>query len=158
MKARRISRQKPSRTPLTVHYRPFLGSISSLKDSAELITDYMSVIYIESQFARNCRVLQRNLCIDTTPFCHHGVKVAQCYRKTKVSETQRIQFQLIGKPSGLFREARGLERVRRDALLTVGKPSRLAPGKPAGSRGKAGRLTYGQKRVSQQLLTDHTSD
>src|ERR1700761_6609832 len=60
MKARRISRQKPSRRPLSVHYRPFLGSISSLKDFAELITDYMSVIFIGSQFARNCRVLQRN--------------------------------------------------------------------------------------------------
>ena len=51
----------------------------------------------------------------------HGVKVAQCYRKTKVSETQR--FQLLGKPSRLVSEI------------------------PQAREGKAGRLTYCRQAV-----------
>ena len=48
----------------------------------------------------------------------------------------------VGKPSRLAPSGAAVEEVRRGALLTVGKPSRLAPEERRSRRGKAGRLTY----------------
>jgi hypothetical protein len=63
-------------------------------------------------------------------------------------QVRRDALLTVGKPSRLASGTPATQEVRRDALLTVGKPSRLASGHARSSRGKARRLTYCRQAVS----------